>query len=499
VSRPENLPRVTFGSIAAYAAMLLGAIAAFLVIRSYGEGLGSPSLVIQSGAPAAAEPAATTNPIFHVLLAMAAVIVTGRALGIAFTAIRQPPVIGEVLAGILLGPSLLGRSTPAASTYILPPHVAPLLNVVAQVGVILYMFIVGLELNVDRLRHRAQATILTSHASIIAPFVLGSMLALYLYPRLATANVPFTSFALFMGVAMSITAFPVLARILADRRMTETELGVVALTCAAVDDVTAWCLLAFVVGVAEAKLHGAAVVALLTVGFIALMFLVVRPVIVRLVDRDRWGNRGAPWRARLRTSRDDEGSRDVEWAADAVDSDVIALALAGVLLSALTTELVGVHAIFGAFLFGAVIPHDSRLARTLTGKLKDLVTILLLPAFFAFAGMRTRIDLVSSSSDWLMCALITVVATAGKFGGSLIAARLTGMRLRDAAALGILMNTRGLMELIVLNIGLDLGVISPTLFTMMVLMALGTTMATTPLLEMLGAPCSELTPRRASN
>jgi Kef-type K+ transport system membrane component KefB len=229
------------------------------------------------------------------------------------------------------------------------------------------------------------------------------------------------------------------------------------------------------------------------------MFLVVRPVIVRLVDRDRWGNRGAPWRARLRTSRDDEGSRDVEWAADAVDSDVIALALAGVLLSALTTELIGVHAIFGAFLFGAVIPHDSRLARTLTGKLKDLVTILLLPAFFAFAGMRTRIDLVSSSSDWLMCALITVVATAGKFGGSLIAARLTGMRLRDAAALGILMNTRGLMELIVLNIGLDLGVISPTLFTMMVLMALGTTMATTPLLEMLGAPCSELTPRRASN
>jgi Kef-type K+ transport system membrane component KefB len=492
---------VTLGSIAAYAAMLLGAIAVFLLIRSYGEALGAPSLVIQSGSPAAAEPAATANPIFHVLLAMAAVIVAGRALGNLFTAIRQPPVIGEVLAGILLGPSLLGRIAPAASAYILPDHVAPLLNVVAQLGVILYMFIVGLELNVDRLRHRARATILTSHASIIAPFVLGSILALYLYPRLATADVPFTSFALFMGVAMSITAFPVLARILADRRMTETELGVVALTCAAVDDVTAWCLLAFVVGVAEAKLHGAAVVALLTAGFMALMFLAIRPVIVRFDERDRRrypGARAVPWRTHLKGSRDDEGARD---AAGDVDSEVIALALAGVLLSALTTELIGVHAIFGAFLFGAVIPHDSRLARTLTGKLKDLVTILLLPAFFAFAGMRTRIDLVSSSSEWLMCILITGVATVGKFGGSLVAARLTGMSLRDAAALGILMNTRGLMELIVLNIGLDLGVISPTLFTMMVLMALGTTMATTPLLEVLlgNRRASELTPHRASN
>ena len=511
---------MTLGSIAAYAAMLLGAIAAFLLIRSYGEALGAPSLVIQSGSPAAAEPAATANPIFHVLLAMAAVIVAGRALGNLFTAIRQPPVIGEVLAGILLGPSLLGRIAPAASTYILPPHVAPLLNVVAQLGVILYMFIVGLELNVDRLRHRAHATILTSHASIIAPFVLGSILALYLYPRLATANVPFTSFALFMGVAMSITAFPVLARILADRRMTETELGVVALTCAAVDDVTAWCLLAFVVGVAQAKLHGAAVVALLTVGFIAFMFLVIRPGIARLVQRDQRRNRGTRGFDQLsplpagpavivpgalnrvlhadpKDSRDVEASRGVDEAKGAVDSEVVALVLAGVLFSALTTELIGVHAIFGAFLFGAVVPHDSRLARTLTGKLKDLVTILLLPAFFAFAGMRTRIDLVSSSSEWLMCILITVVATVGKFGGSLVAARLTGMPLRDAAALGILMNTRGLMELIVLNIGLDLGVISPTLFTMMVLMALGTTMATTPLLEMLGAPRLELTPHWA--
>jgi Kef-type K+ transport system membrane component KefB len=462
-----------------YATILLGAFAAFLLIRSYGEMLRAPAAVAPTRSQTAGGPDAAGNPIFHVLLAMAAVMVAGRAVGTLFARIRQPPVVGEVVAGILLGPSLLGRIVPAASAYILPPPVAPLLNIVAQLGVTLYMFIIGLELNLDRLRERAHATVLTSHASIVAPFVLGSLLALYLYPRLATSDVPFTSFALFMGVAMSITAFPVLARILADRRMTETELGAIALTCAAVDDVTAWCLLAFVVGVAQAKLHGAAMVAALTLGFIAVMFLLVRPVIVRLVGHNRGepGGRGQPAAAGSSTLRSTAGDR--------VNKETIAIALAGVLLAALTTELIGVHAIFGAFLFGAIVPHDSGLARALSDRLKQRVTVLLLPAFFAFAGMRTRVDLVTSVSEWLLCGIIIIVATAGKFGGTLLAARLTGMTLRHAAGLGILMNTRGLMELIVLNIGLELGVISPTLFTMMVLMAVVTTMATTPILERL--------------
>jgi len=459
-----------------------------------------------------------TSPLFHVLLAMAAVILAGRVLGRALTAIHQPPVVGEVVAGILLGPSLLGRLSPAAFAYVLPGSAAPLLNAVAQLGVILYMFIVGLELNLDRLRQRVESTILTSHASIVAPFVLGSLLSLYLYPRLATAGVPFTSFALFIGVAMSITAFPVLARILADRRMTASELGTVALTCAAVDDVTAWCLLAVVVGVAQATLRSAAVVAISTLAFITFMVTLVRPamthIAIRQSRREEYSRKApdiGPGRAAdaadtsgaapgmlglmasgglipgvdaLPAAR--AGGRE---RAAAANGEVIALTLAGMLLSALMTEWIGVHAIFGAFLFGAVIPHDSAVARTLSDKLKDLVTILLLPAFFAFAGMRTRLDLVAGPSEWFVCALIIAVATLGKFGGSFAAARFTGMPIREAAGLGILMNTRGLMELIVLNIGLDLGVISPALFTMMVLMALATTVATTPVLERLFPAC----------
>ena len=439
--------------------MVLGGVALFFLIRSYGETLSAPAPVVAAATSRGAEVTAAPDALLHVLLALAAVVVAGRLLGKLLGAIGQPPVIGEVLGGILLGPSLLGRIAADVSAYILPSSVAPFLSVIAQLGVILYMFLVGLELNADLLRDRAHATLATSHASIVAPFVLGSWLALYLYPRLSSSDVPFTSFALFMGVAMSITAFPVLARILTDRGMSKTELGVTALTCAAVDDVTAWCLLALVVGVAQAKIQSALAVAMLTVGFIGFMFLVVRPVVVRLVSRS--GDR-PPTR------------------------EAIALALVCLLLSALTTERIGVHAIFGAFLFGTIIPHDSGLARALISRLEDLVTTLLLPAFFAFTGMRTQIGLVSGASEWLICGLITLVATAGKFGGTLVAARVTGMDWRGATSLGILMNTRGLMELIVLNIGLDLEVISPTLFTMMVLMALVTTIATTPALQLLG-------------
>jgi Kef-type K+ transport system membrane component KefB len=281
---------------------------------------------------------------------------------------------------------------------------------------------------------------------------------LYLYPRLSHSGVPFTSFALFMGVAMSITAFPVLARILTDRGIQKTQLGVVALGCAATDDVTAWCLLAFVVGVAQAKIGGAFAVLGLTLAYIAVMFLVVRPAATRFFARY--------------TAEDD------------LTPNLVALVFAALLISALITEYIGIHAVFGAFLLGAIIPHDSPVARALTGKLEDLVTILLLPAFFAFTGMRTEIGLVSGYEQWLVCGLIILVATAGKFGGTLVAGRLTGLAWRDATALGLLMNTRGLMELIVLNIGLDLNVISPTLFAMMVVMALVTTMAASPLLAL---------------
>jgi K+:H+ antiporter len=445
-------------SVAAYVGMLVGGIAIFLLVRRYGETLTAPPPAAPAAASGPVAAAAAQNALPHVLLVLVAVIVVGRVLGSLLRSVGQPPVIGEVLGGILLGPSLLGRVAPVVSAYILPPAVAPYLSVIAQLGVILYMFLVGLELNGDLLRRRARSALLTSHASIVAPFVLGSILAIELYPRLSTNDVSFTSFALFMGVAMSITAFPVLARILTDRGMHRTMLGAVALTCAAVDDVTAWCLLALVVGVAQARVEDALTVLLLTAAFIAAMFLAVRPVVVRVLLRS--------------------GDRPPT-------QQVVASTLAGLLLAALATERIGIHALFGAFLFGAVIPHDSSLARALTDRLQDLVTILLLPAFFAFTGMRTQIGLVSGRSEWMMIGLIILVATAGKFGGTLAAARFTGMGWRHAAALGILMNTRGLMELIVLNIGLDLTVISPKLFTMMVLMALATTIATTPVLQLL--------------
>lgn len=436
--------------------MLVAAVGAFLLIRSQGETLLAPAGT--SASPPAVATSASADVFVHVLIALVAVIVVGRMVGLVFRYLGQPPVIGEVIAGILLGPSLLGRVAPEASGFLLPATVAPFLAVIAQLGVVLYMFLVGLELDLGALRRRAHATVAISHASIVAPFLLGAGLALWLYPRLSSAEVPFTSFALFLGVALSVTAFPVLARILTDRKMHKTELGTIALTCPATDDVTAWCLLAFVVGVAQAKLGNAVLVTGLALGYVAFMFLLVRPVAERLA------------------ARSDERR---------LSQGTLALVFVALLLSTLVTEFIGVHAVFGAFLLGAVIPADSAIARAFTRKLEDVVTVLLLSAFFALTGMRTEIGLVSTVEQWLICGLIIVVATAGKFGGTLAAARLTGLGWREAAGLGVLMNTRGLMELIVLNIGLDLGVISPTLFAMMVLMALVTTGMTTPLLHWL--------------
>jgi Kef-type K+ transport system membrane component KefB len=422
--------------------------------------------------------------LVHVLLALAAVIVTGLILSKGFAYLGQPPVIGEVVAGIVLGPSLLG---PAMSALILPPAVAPYLGVIAELGVILYMFTIGLELHGDLIRGRAGAAFAIAHASILVPFLLGALLARGLYQRLSTPDVPFTTFALFMGVAMSITAFPVLARILEDRGMMRTALGGLALSCAATGDVTAWCLLAVVVGVARAEVGRGLVVVAGTLLYIGLMIVLVRPLARRVVAR--WdAPRPAP--ASERPSPAGAGAPmpaapELPPAAPALPPAAVALVFVALLLSALATEAIGIHAIFGAFLLGAVIPHDSAVARTFSTQLRPMVATLLLPAFFAFTGMRTRIDLLSGAEAWLVCGLIILVATAGKFGGTAIAARLAGLDWRSSSALGALMNTRGLMELIVLNVGLDLGVITPVLFAMMVLMALVTTMLTSPAVHFL--------------
>lgn len=436
----------------AYTLLLLATIAAFLLIRAQGETLVAPPAPAVGSAAAAA---GTGDALRQVLTALAAVVIVGRLAARLLARIGQPPVIGEVVAGILLGPSLIGET---ASSFVLPASAAPVLGVIAQLGIILYMFIVGLQLNAGLVRRRAQAVVATSHASICLPFVLGALLALHLYPRLSNQGVSFTSFSLFLGVAMSITAFPVLARILSDRGLSGTELGVLALSCAAIDDVTAWCLLAFVVGVAQARIGDGLLVAAWTIAYIAVMLGLARPALRRLT---------------------------AVYESERLPPGAVALIFVALLLSALATEIIGIHAIFGAFLLGAVIPHESAVARAFSAQLESIVTVLLLPAFFAFTGMRTRLDLVAGIDQWLLCGLIIVVATLGKFGGTVLAARLTGQGLRDAACLGALMNTRGLMELIVVNIGLDLGVISPALFSMLVLMALVTTVMAAPVLQWL--------------
>ena len=443
-----------------YAAMIAGTIGLFLVVRTFGERMSPLAADTVDAGGGGKSSGAAAHPMMHVLLALLAIILLGRWLGQVFRHFGQPRVIGEMVAGIMLGPSLLGRISPEAMNFILPQEVGPYLGIIAQLGVILYMFLVGLELNAGLLRSHAHATVAISHASIVAPFALGTLLALWLYQSLAPATTPFTSFALFMGVAMSITAFPVLARILTDRRMDKTELGVVALSCAATDDVTAWCLLAFVVGVAQSEVGGAVQTVVLALVYIALMFVAVRPLLNRYFGHD---------------AKKHPAPRMAVWV------------LVALLMSALAAEWIGIHAIFGAFLLGAIIPHDSDVARDFQHKLQDIVKILLLPAFFAYTGMRTEIGLISGWQEWLICGVIILVATLGKFGGTLLAARFTGLNWRTSAALGILMNTRGLMELVVLNIGLELGVISPTLFAMMVIMALVTTIATTPVLQWLTA------------
>jgi Kef-type K+ transport system membrane component KefB len=446
------LPALLYGS------MIAGVVLAFFWILNAGEKIIAPAAAIASGGPLGAA-GSGVDDLLHVLLALAVVIVTARTLGAVFRRGRQPPVIGEIVAGILLGPSLLGRLAPAASAYLFPPAMGPFLDMISQVGIILYMFLVGLELDPSLLRRRGHATVAISHASIIAPFLSGAALALALYPKLSNSGVPFTNFALFLGVSMAVTAFPVLARILTDRRIQKTRVGAIALTCAAVDDVTAWCLLAFVVSVARAETAGAARTAAMAIAYIAAMLLVVRPAMERLSRL--YGNRGR------------------------LTQGLMAALFVMLLLSSFATELIGIHAVFGAFALGAVIPHDSGMARELGERLEDIVIVLLLPAFFAFTGLRTQLGLVSGAEQWMLCGAIIAVASMGKFGGSVAAARIAGIGWRDASALGILMNTRGLMELIVLNIGLDMGIISPTLFAMLVIMALATTLATTPILHLI--------------
>jgi Kef-type K+ transport system membrane component KefB len=397
--------------------------------------------------------------LLHVLLAMLAVLLVAQCMGRLFTHIGQPAVIGEMVAGILLGPSLLGRVWPSGEAFLLPSTIEPHLRVIAQIGVVLYMFLVGLELDVSRLRARAGSAVVISCTGIAVPLLLGSAIAGFLHARVSSPSVPPWLFGAFFCVALSVTAFPVLARIVAERKLDKSPMGTMALTCAAADDIAAWCMLSIVVSFARSRPSDGLVTVLLAALYVAIMVGIVRRFFVKFVER-----------------RD----REPTLSRAALSSVFIAL-----LVSALLTEWIGIHALFGAFLLGALVPAHSQLAQRVTAKLEDVVSVLLLPMFFALTGLRTQLGLLAGLDSWLLCGLIVLVAFAGKLGGVFVAARLCGMGSRSALGLGALMNTRGLMELIVLNVGLDLGIISSALFTMMVIMALVTTCAAGPLLALL--------------
>lgn len=393
------------------------------------------------------------------LMQIGVIVIAARLVGRAFRIFHQPQVVGEILAGILLGPSFIGWIVPDIASALFPAASLGYLSALSQLGLLLFMFLVGLELDPHLLRERAHASIVISFVSMGLPFLLGTVLAVYLHPRLSDPAIPVIQFALFVGTAMSITAFPVLARILDERHLVGTHLGTVALACAAVDDVTAWCILAGVVllvrSTADELPFWRTLLAIAC--YVGIMVVGLRPVLRRIE---------ASYRRQ-----------------STITHDLLACILLLVLASAWVTEYLTIHALFGAFLLGAIMPKDQQFVQVVTEKIDGLTVVMLLPLFFALTGLRTSIGLISGVEMWLYCGLIMVVAIAGKFGGCALAARLSGIDWREAGALGILMNTRGLVELVVLNVGLEIGVISSEVFTMMVLMALATTMMTSPFLE----------------
>lgn len=443
-----------------YIAVTVSAIAILAGLLAFGRELTAPTS--EDGGHLVEHGPIDTHEVFwKLLLAVAVVVTVARVVGAGFRRIGQPQVVGEIVAGVLLGPTVLGAVWPGASEYVFSEEVLPFIEILAQFGLVFFMFLVGAELDLRLIRGQGQAAAMVSHASIVFPFVTGVGLAILIFQSLGSPEGDFLPFALFLGASMSITAFPVLARILTERGLHRTRLGTVTITCAAIDDVTAWCILAVVVTVARADgIAGAAPTLALSILFIAAMLLIVRPLLGRL--------------ARM---HEDQGR---------LSGPVMATLFVGLVLSALATDRIGIHAIFGAFLFGVILPQRAELTEELFDKLEDFSVILLLPLFFAFSGLRTNVlELGTDPQLWLYTLLVLAVAVAGKWGGSAIAARVVGMGWRDAWSLGALMNCRGLTELVILNIGLELGVIPPTLFSILVIMALVTTFMTSPLLQWL--------------
>lgn len=392
------------------------------------------------------------------LLQIIVILITCRLFGWLFAKMQQPTVIGEIVAGIVLGPSVLGHLLPSVSAFLFPLDSLQNINMLSQFGLILFMFAIGMELNITEVRQKLKETILISHTSTIFPFFLGMVTAYFLYNKYAYESTPFLSFALFVSIALSITAFPVLARIIQEKGLTKTHLGTISLASAANGDITAWCLLAVVVAIAQA---GSMLSAIYNIGFsfiyLLLMFTVIRPFL-RMIGH-------------------------IYHNKEVVDKGLVAFMLLLLIVSSYLTEILGLHALFGAFVAGVVMPDNIKFRKIMTEKVEDVSLALFLPLFFVSTGLRTEIGLLNSPELWYMCGIFILVAIIGKFGGSLVAARFVGETWKDSLYIGALMNTRGLMELVVLTIGYDMKILTPPIFVMLVLMTLVTTFMTTPLIS----------------
>jgi len=400
------------------------------------------------------------HPLSTLILQIVIIILIARIVGFLFTRFGQPSVIGEICAGIILGPTVLGHFWPEYSMLLFPAHSLGSLQVLSQIGLVLFMFVVGMELDLKVLKNKMHEAVVISHASIVIPYTLGMTLAYFLYSEFAPADIHFLSFGLFMGIAMSITAFPVLARIVQERGLSQTKLGAIAITSAAADDITAWCLLAAVIAIVKA---GTLLSAALTIGFsvvyVVIMIFVIGPFFKRLGSI--YSNK------------------------ETISKGIVALIFILLLLSSYITEIIGIHALFGAFLAGVIMPPNINFRKIFIDKIEDIALVLLMPLFFVFTGLRTQIGLLNDLYLWKICGIVVAVAIAGKFFGSAISAKIIGQSWKESLSIGALMNTRGLMELIVLNIGFDLGILSPTVFAMMVIMALVTTFMTGPALSLI--------------
>lgn len=399
------------------------------------------------------------HPLSILLIQIIAVLLMVRLFGFLFKHIGQPGVIGEIVAGIVLGPSVLGYFFPDVFQALFPPESLTNLELLSQVGLVLFMFVIGMELDFSVLKNKINETLVISHAGILVPFFLGIVASYWIYEEYAAAQTAFLPFALFIGISMSITAFPVLARIIQERNMTKTSLGTLAIASAANDDVTAWCLLAVVIAIAKAGTFASALYAIgLTALYIIIMFMVVRPFLKKVGEV--YANQ------------------------EVINKTFVGLILLILIISSTLTEIIGIHALFGAFMAGVVMPPSIGFRKVMMEKVEDIALVFFLPLFFAFTGLRTEIGLINSPALWGVCLLLITVAVAGKLGGCAVAARLVGESWKDSFTIGTLMNTRGLMELVALNIGYEMGVLPPSIFVILVIMALVTTFMTTPLLHL---------------